>query len=98
MKKRVLSQLFAMSGFLTFIAWLSISGAASVAKAALPDPADVDSITQIGQDMGDAMVAGDVNELSQIFAEDWASVGSSGKVITKETLLDDFKSFHDWWD
>jgi len=37
--------------------------------------------------MGDAMVAGDVDKLNQIFADDWNSVGSSGKVITKQDFL-----------
>ena len=41
------------------------------------------------------MIAGDIDKLNQIYADDWATVGSSGKVITKETLLTDFKSFHD---
>jgi len=45
--------------------------------------------------MGDAMVAGDIDKLKQIYADDFLTVGSSGKVITKETLLSDFKSFHD---
>lgn len=49
--------------------------------------ADVAAIRQLGKDMGDAMVAGDVDKLNQIFADDWASVGSSGKVITKEDFL-----------
>jgi uncharacterized protein (TIGR02246 family) len=49
--------------------------------------ADVAAVRQLGKDMGDAMVAGDVDKLNQIFADDWASVGSSGKVITKEDFL-----------
>jgi uncharacterized protein (TIGR02246 family) len=49
--------------------------------------ADVAAIRQLGKDMGDAMVAGDVDKLDQIFADDWASVGPSGKVITKEDFL-----------
>lgn len=49
--------------------------------------ADVAAIRQLGKDMGDAMVAGDVDKLNQIFADDWASVGPSGKVITKEDFL-----------
>lgn len=49
--------------------------------------ADVAAVRQLGKDMGDAMVAGDVDKLDQIFADDWASVGSSGKVITKEDFL-----------
>src|SRR5205814_9972060 len=42
--------------------------------------------------MGDAMVAGDIDKLNQIFADDWAAVDSSGKIFTKESLLSDFKS------
>jgi hypothetical protein len=49
--------------------------------------ADAAAIRQLGKDMGDAMVAGDLDKLNQIFADDWASVGSSGKVITKEDFL-----------
>jgi ketosteroid isomerase-like protein len=56
------------------------------------DPAVVDSVKQVGQDMGDAMVAGDIDKLNQIFADDWATVGSDGKIFNKESLLSDFKS------
>jgi uncharacterized protein (TIGR02246 family) len=59
------------------------------------NPADVAAIKQIGKDMGDAMVAVDIEKLKQIFADDWATVNSSGKVVTKETMLKDFESFHD---
>src|SRR6266404_7782776 len=64
-------------------------------EAATNDPAAVDAVKQVGQDMGDAMVAGDIDKLNQIFADDWATVDSSGKIFTKESLLSDFKSFHD---
>jgi ketosteroid isomerase-like protein len=63
-------------------------------QAGVNDPSAVDAIKQLEQEMGDAMVAGDIAKLSQIYADDFATV-SSGKVITKETLLTDFKSFHD---
>src|SRR5881275_1515232 len=56
------------------------------------DPAAVDAVKQVGQDMGDAMVAVDIDKLNQIFADDWATVDSSGKIFTKESLLSDFKS------
>ena len=56
------------------------------------DPAAVDAVKQVGQDMGDAMVAGDIDKLNQIFADDWATVDSSGKIFTKEGLLSDFRS------
>ena len=56
------------------------------------DPADVAAIKQVGQDMGDAMVADDIDKLKQIFADDWVSLGSSGKTLTREGFLSDFKS------
>jgi ketosteroid isomerase-like protein len=56
------------------------------------DPGDVAAIKKIGRDMGDAMVAVDIDKLNQIFADDWAIVSSSGKVVTKEAILNDFKS------
>jgi ketosteroid isomerase-like protein len=65
------------------------------AAAPANDPSDLAAVRQIGQDMGDAMVAGDIEKLNQIFADDWATIDSSGKVSTKEPLLSDFKSFHD---
>ena len=59
------------------------------------DPAVVAALKQIGQDMGDAMVAGDLEKLNRIFADDWTSIGASGNVVTKEKMLRDFKSVHD---
>ena len=61
-------------------------------RAPFNDPADVAAIKQIGQDMGDAMVADDIDKLNQIYADDWATIDSSGKIFTKESLLSDFKS------
>ena len=104
MKKRVFSQWFA--GLLLFSAlvwWASVSirEAAAMGKgldAPVPsnDPAVIESVKQVERDMGDAMVAVDIDKLNQIFADDWATVGfSSGKIITKEKLLNGFKSGND---
>lgn len=71
--------------FVAFVPW----------QAQATDTNAVDTIKQLEQDMGDAMVAGDVNKLSQIYADDFVTVGSDHKVVTKETLLTDFNSFHD---
>ena len=80
----------------TVILIVLISLTAFVPSQAQPkETSAVDTIKQLEQEMGNAMVAGDVDRLSQIYADDFATVGSSGKVITKETLLSDFKSFHD---
>jgi ketosteroid isomerase-like protein len=56
------------------------------------DPAIIETMKQFAQDTGDAMVAGDIDKLNQIYADDWATIGSSGNIFTKERLLNDFKS------
>ena len=38
------------------------------------------------------MVAVDIDKLNQIYADDWATIASSGELFTKEALLSDFKS------
>jgi ketosteroid isomerase-like protein len=88
--------------FSVLVLWASVSirEAAAMGKggdAPTPsnDPAAVDTIKQLEQDMGNAMVAGDIGTLSQIYADDFATVGSDGKVVNKEALLTDLKSFHD---
>jgi ketosteroid isomerase-like protein len=59
------------------------------------DPVAVNAVKQLEQDMGDAMVRVDIDKLNQIYADDFATVGSSGRIITKKDLLRDFESFHD---
>jgi ketosteroid isomerase-like protein len=61
-------------------------------KAQSQDPTVVETIKQVEQDMGNAMVAVDIDKLNQIYADDWATIGSSGKIVTKESVLSDFKS------
>jgi len=103
MKKRVLSQWFAGLLLFSALVWwagLSIRGAAAMGKgldAPVPskDPTVIESIKQVERDMGDAMVAVDIDKLNQIFADDWADVGTSGKIITKEKVLQGFKSGND---
>lgn len=64
-------------------------------KSQSKDPAAILAVKQIEQDMGNAMVAGDIQKLKQIYADDFATFGSSGKTITKKDLVNDFASFHD---
>ena len=59
------------------------------------DIGDIDAVKQVEQTMGSAMVAGDINTLSQIYADNFATIGSDGKLYTKKDLLTDFESFHD---
>jgi ketosteroid isomerase-like protein len=64
-------------------------------RAPFNDPTDVAAVKQVGQEMGDAMVAVDIDKLNQIFADDWATTGTGGKIVTKEKVLSDFKSGKD---
>jgi ketosteroid isomerase-like protein len=59
------------------------------------DPTAINAIKQLEQDMGDAMVRVDIDRLNQIYADDFVSIGSAGKIINKQDLLRDFQSFHD---
>jgi ketosteroid isomerase-like protein len=61
-------------------------------KAQSQDPMVVESVKQFEQKIGDAMVARNIEKLNQTYADDWATIGSSGRIFTKESLLDDFKS------
>jgi ketosteroid isomerase-like protein len=89
--------------FSALVCWagLSIRGAAAMGKgldAPVPsnDPAVIAAVAKIERDMGDAMVAVDIDKLNQIFADDWATIGmTSGKIITKQKLLQGFKSGSD---
>ena len=81
-----------------FIVWvLAVAALVGVASAGSAqsqwnDPAVVETLKQIERDMGQAMVAGDIETLNRIFADDWTSIGASGAVVTKEKVLSNFKS------
>lgn len=81
---------------ITSIVIVLISLMAFIPTQARPkDSGVVDAIKQIERDMGHAMVSGDIDRLSQIYADDFAAIGSSGEISTKHELLTDFESFHD---
>ena len=85
----------------TFFGVLVLAGSclvpqvARAAEAPAAESGEVETLKRLGQQMGDAMVARDIATLDRIFADDWVSVGSSGKVVTKETVLQAFKSGRD---
>jgi len=56
------------------------------------DSSDVAALKQLGQDMGDAMIAADVATLDRMFADDWVSIGMSGKTTNKEAMLASYKA------
>lgn len=59
------------------------------------DPAAIEAVKQVEENMGKAMVAGDIAKLKEIYGEDFATVGSDRKMTTKQDLVSDFESFHD---
>ena len=87
MKKLIASVLFAC-------VWVG-SVLADSPNSQSKDQGVIDAVKQVEQDMGQAMVAGDIDKLDQIYADDFATIGSSGKIITKQNLVSDFESFHD---
>ena len=70
----------------------SLSGGLPDSPKAVPDPSAAEEIKKLEQDIGDAMVAVDLEMLNHAYADDWATVASSGKLYRKEGLLEDFKS------
>jgi ketosteroid isomerase-like protein len=98
MRKSVFSQWFAvLLLFSALVCWASASirEVAAMGKGnSVPavDPADIESVKQVEQVIGDAMLAVDIDKLNQIYADDWAAIASSGKIVTKEKILGDFKS------
>ena len=80
------------------VAWVIVAAAcvgltsAGSAQSQWNDPAVVETLKQLERDMGQAMVAVDIEKLNRIFADDWTSIGASGAVVTKEKVLRDVKS------
>ena len=80
----------------TSIAMVVISLLAAIpSQTRTKDIGDIEAVKQVEQTMGSAMVAGDVDKLNQIYADNFATVGSDGRLYTKKDLVADFESFHD---
>ena len=80
---------------LALLAIASVRDAAAMSSestATIGDAADIAAIKQLGRSMGDAMVAVDTNRLNEIYADDWAAVSGSGKIVTKQSVLQNVKS------
>jgi ketosteroid isomerase-like protein len=100
MKKSVFSCWFGVVLLLSALAlWASVSirQAAAMGKgldtpAPSNDPTVMEAVRQVGRDLGDALVAVDIDKVNQIYADDWAVVGTSGSLITKEKVLQNLKS------
>jgi ketosteroid isomerase-like protein len=87
---------FSLSVLLACACTASVSASSSEADTS-KDANDIAVIKQIERDMGDAMVAVDIDKLSQFFADDWVTTVPAGKMatVTKESILRDFNSGND---
>jgi len=89
------TEMKAFFGVLVLALSCSVPQMARAAQAPFQAPAgdadEVETLKRLGQQMGDAMVARDIATLDRIFADDWTSVGA-GKLVTKESVLQSFKS------
>jgi hypothetical protein len=60
---------------------------AGISSRSQPKPiGDTVAVKEVEQAMGSAMMAGDVNKLKQIYAADFAAIGSDGKLFTQEAV------------
>ena len=91
MNKLVLTVLMVCAGVGLALADTSAPTPASAAKG----PSVSDAVKQLEHDWTEAMLAGDVDKISQIVADDLAGVGYDGSRVTKKTYLADVKSGKD---
>jgi hypothetical protein len=65
---------------------------AQTPKAPSEDGSAADTLKQLVQEFGNAIKDVDTDKINQIVADDWASLGSSGRTLTREGFLSDLKS------
>lgn len=61
-------------------------------KASTTTSSDSETLKQLEQDFGNAIKAVDTGKLNQILADDWRSVGYTGKISSKESFLSNLQS------
>jgi ketosteroid isomerase-like protein len=65
---------------------------AQTPKAPSEDGSVADTLKQLVQEFGNAIKDVDTDKINQIVADDWASLGSSGRTLTRDGFLSDLKS------
>jgi ketosteroid isomerase-like protein len=68
------------------------AGAALGGTPPAPSSDVADTLKQLEQDYGDAIMAVDLDRIDQIVADDWRGVGNSGRVANKENVLEFVRS------
>ncbi len=65
---------------------------ANPAEVTSKDASVADTLKQQAEDFGNAIKDVDIDKLNQILADDWVSLGSSGRILTREDFLNDLKA------
>src|SRR5690349_3064671 len=70
------------------LAWVFVAPVlADWPKVQSKDPADIEAVKQVELDLGNFQISGDFDKYSQLYADDFAIVVSSGNVVDKKKLL-----------
>jgi ketosteroid isomerase-like protein len=78
---------------LVLVGCLSLDPVLAQPRKALADDASVaEAIKQREREWVNAMMVFDIDKLGQIFADDWLETDNTGKVLTKASTLDYFRS------
>ena len=80
-----------MKMILVLLACVSFQPVLAEPSKAPEGPSVADTVKQLARDWADAMIAVDIDKVSQIVADDWID-GFGGKVVTKASLLSHIKS------
>lgn len=78
-----------------WVVWRSAAarvGLAGASNAQRADPAVVAAIKTFENDLGEAMVARNIEKINQAYADDWATIAASGEKFSKAGLLQEFRS------
>jgi ketosteroid isomerase-like protein len=90
MKKSIFSQGFAVLLFAALVSWAGFSirdAAAKSGNTPVGDTTDIEAVKQVELDLGNFQISGDFDKFGQLYADDFAIVGSSGNIVNKKKLL-----------
>lgn len=87
-------QVKALVGVVLFTCVCAGGVSAQTPKSSSETASAADAVKQLAQDFGDAIKDVDSEKIKQILDDDWTSLGSSGRLLTREGFLSDLKAGH----
>jgi ketosteroid isomerase-like protein len=83
-----------MNNFIVPVLFVCVGMGAVLADTPLPstDQAVVNAVKQVEEEMGNAMIRRDIKMLTEIYADDFATITANGKVLTRKDILQKFES------